>query len=529
MKAYTTYSTKKTPQSQIIPGREMVENSAGGFAFEIDDWQRLDRFLILGSEGGTYYASERKLTRKNADCVLRCINADGIRTVNQVVEISDSGRAPKNDPALFVLAMCAGLGDEETKKVALDSLPKVARIGTHLFHFATYVEQFRGWGRSLSKAIKSWYQEKSVDDLVYQVVKYQSRDGWSHRDLLRLSHPKTQEEERNSIYKWIVSGKFGESIHRLIVGFEKAKSSEKPIPGLILEYGLTREMIPTEWLNDIDVWAALLEKMPMTAMIRNLGKMTNIGFLKPMSNAVSKIVSTLSDKEILSKARIHPLTILVALKIYEQGHGERGKLSWEPVAQIVDVLDNAFYLTFQTVEPTNKRWLLGLDVSSSMGWDNIAGMPLTPCEGSAAMALITASIEKQHHIMGFSDGFSPLSISPRQRLGDAVKAVSGLNFGGTDCSLPMLWATENNIEIDAFAIYTDNETWAGKIHPCQALQSYREKTGIAAKLIVIGMTSTEFSIADPNDAGMMDIVGFDTSAPKIMSDFISHNKETSLK
>src|SRR5215472_9528338 len=88
---------KKTPQNQPIPGAAQVLNSAGGFAFGVDCWTRLDRFLILGSEGGSYYASERKLTLENASAVADCIDSDGLRVVNRVVEISDAGRAPKND------------------------------------------------------------------------------------------------------------------------------------------------------------------------------------------------------------------------------------------------------------------------------------------------------------------------------------------------------------------------------------------------------------------------------------------------
>src|SRR5581483_7315445 len=105
------FSTKKTSQSQPIPGTDQVRNSAGGYAWAVDDWKRLDRFLILGSEGGSYYASEQKLTVENAEAVRRCIAADGARVVARIVEISDAGRAPKNDPALFALAMAAGLGD----------------------------------------------------------------------------------------------------------------------------------------------------------------------------------------------------------------------------------------------------------------------------------------------------------------------------------------------------------------------------------------------------------------------------------
>ena len=83
----------------------------------------------------------------------------------------------------------------------------------------------------------------------------------------------------------------------------------------------------------------------------------------------------------------------------------------------------------------------------------------------------------------------------------------------------MLDAITHKIPVDVFIIYTDNETWAGAIHPFQALRQYREKMGIPAKLIVVGMTATQFSIADPNDAGMLDVVGFDTATPNLIADF----------
>ena len=42
---------------------------------------------------------------------------------------------------------------------------------------------------------------------------------------------------------------------------------------------------------------------------------------------------------------------------------------------------------------------------------------------------------------------------------------------------------------------------------------------LAAKLVVVGLTATEFTIADPNDAGTLDVVGFDAAAPAVMGDF----------
>src|SRR5262249_51173309 len=153
-------------------------------------------------------------------------------------------------------------------------------------------------------------------------------------------------------------------------------------------------------------------------------------------------------------------------------------------------------------------------VSGSMDGGAVAGVPgLTPRVASAAMALVTAATEKQHAFVAFTTGLTELDISPKWRLDRVVERTSGMPFRGTDCAQPMLWALQRRVEVDTFVVYTDSETWAGSIHPAQALREYRQRTGLPAKLIVVGMVSNGFSIADPNDAGMLDVVGFDTATP----------------
>ena len=518
-----------TPQSEPMAATQ-VPNSAGGYAWPVDDWTRLNRFLILGSEGGSYYAAERALTQENAKATLRCIDADGERAVKAIVNISVSGRAPKNDPALFALALAAACDNDKTRKMALDALPQVARIGTHLMHFAAFIDGQRGWGRGLRNAFGAWFNDKAAADVAYQALKYQARDGWSQRDLLRLAHPQPPTDSHRTIYHWITQGwnGVGAAPHpdanlQQIWAFERAKAAStcREVAGLIRDYRLPREAVPTQFLNEVVVWEALLEAMPMTALVRNLATLTRIGLLSAGSDAMRRVVAQITDEARLKKARVHPIALLSALKTYAQGHGERSKNSWTPVPQIVDALDKAFYLSFGNIVPTNQRYVLGLDVSGSMGWGDIAGVPgLTPRVASAAMALITAATERDYRAMAFATTFMPLAISPRQRLDDVLKVTGNLSFGGTDCAQPMLWAMKEKVEADVFVIYTDSETWHGKVHPVQALQQYRQKTGIAAKLIVVGMVANGFSIADPNDGGMLDVVGFDTSTPQLMSDFV---------
>jgi len=525
-------------------------NSAGGFAWTVDTWTRLRRFLVLGSEGGSYYASEWTLTRESAQAVEECVREDGARAVAEIVRVSTEGRAPKNDPALYALALAAGLGDVETRRAALAALPRIARTGTHLFRFALFVEGFRGWGRSLRRAVGRWYAAQPAEALAYQAVKYRQREGVTHRDLLRLSHPARRvgagnpeldvSAEHARLFEWIVRGGETDGLPRLVEGFVRAQEATAPreAAALARAYGLPREAVKPEHLTSPEVWAALLEDMPMTALIRNLATMTRVGVLEPGSDGTAKALARLGDAERIRRARVHPIAVLAALRTYASGRGFRGRGEWKPVREVVDALDAAFYTAFGNVEPSGKRLLLALDVSGSMTVGHVAGVPgLSPRDASAALALVTAATEQDYEIVGFfagtggfkkhgrrvwpdlTDGLTPLAISPRQRLDDAVRTVSGLPFGGTDCALPMLYAQARKREIDTCVVYTDSETWAGDVHPAQAPRDYRRASGIDARLVVVGMLSNGFTIADPSDPGMLDVVGFDTATPQLISDF----------
>jgi 60 kDa SS-A/Ro ribonucleoprotein len=402
----------------------------------------------------------------------------------------------------------------------------------------------RGWGRGLRRAVKAWYQARGAGDLAYQVVKYQAREGWSHRDLFRLTHPRflgTKQE----VAHWVVKGwpGVGDEPHpdealRLIWAFERAKraTTGREVAALVRGHRLPREAVPTQLLNDPSVWEALLEDMPTTALVRNLATMTRVGLLAPGSDAARTAVARIGEVERLRRARVHPIALLSALTVYAQGHGQRGSGKWDPVPQVVDALDAAFYAAFRNVEPTGKRHVLALDVSGSMGAGAVAGVAgLTPRIASAAMALVTAAVEPSYQVVAFSappgggyggqwgggdPGISPVPISPRQRLDDVLRTTGAIPMGGTDCALPMIWALKNRVEADVFVVYTDSETWAGSVHPVQALRQYRERTGIPAKLVVVGMVSNGFTIADPDDAGMLDVVGFDAAAPALIADFV---------
>lgn len=527
------FNTKKSAQNERTPGRtDEVKNNAGGFVFAVDQWDRLNRFLILGSEGGTYYVGEKKLTRENAESVVDLIKKDGPRVVKTIVDVSKSGRAAKNDPAIFALTLALTFGNPETKQAGYAAIKEVCRTGTHLFTLAQFVQDLRGWSRGLRKGVAAYYETRTVDNLAYQLVKYRQRDGWTHKDVLKIAHPgkdKTQDSERARLYRWALGKPVEGALPGLVAAFEEAqkltatKSDVKRAVALIQEANLPWEALPTELLREKPIWEALLPDMPLTALVRNLGRMTNIGLLESNLDDTTKIVrKKLQDQEYIKKSRLHPLNVLNSLKTYSQGGGHRGKLTWKPVQGVVDALDDAFYLSFGNVEKTGKRIYKALDVSGSMS-SEISGTAISCREASCALAMVTSRIEDTVELRAFGTTMIPFKISSKARLDTVCNETARLPWQGTDCARPMIDALEKGLKVDVFEVYTDNETWAGAIKPFQALEKYRKVMGIPAKLVVIGMTASGFTIADPNDKGTLDVVGFDTDTPSIIQEFINGN------
>ncbi|OBF77159.1 TROVE domain-containing protein [Mycolicibacterium fortuitum] len=545
MDVLATVSTRRTPQTEKADPRQ-IRNAAGGYTFAVDDWARVHRFLTLGVDGGTYYTGAAELAKDNAEVILRAAATDPIELVRRIVEVSTAGRAPKQNPALFALAIAAAADDVDGRRAALAALPQVARTGTHLFLFARYVEQFRGWGPALAKGVARWYTDRNVDKLAYQVVKYRQREGWTHRDLLRLSHPVTVEPERRALFDFVTRGSLGAvpealdpgevrvGLPAIIEDFTAAQNSTSIHDWVDLigrGNGLSWEMLPDAALGHAKVWEALIDQgIPQTALMRQLPRLTRLGLA--VGDTGRTIAAQLQDPVRLKTGRVHPINVLVAQRTYTSGQSARGESTWTPVSKISDALDAAFYNAYGAVEPSGKRILLALDVSGSMTAP-VSGLPLSCRESSAALAMVTAGTEPNHDIVGFtgrhgnngygayvtSTALTELDISPRRRLDDVCRYVGGLPMGMTDCALPFTWAAEQKRVYDAVVVLTDNESWAGPVHVHQALRRYREQINPEARLIVASMTARPNTVADPKDPLSLDVSGFDTTVPQVISDF----------
>lgn len=515
-----------TPQTEAIPGRQadMKANNAGGVSFTLDMWGVLDRFIMIGSESAGYYVGEKDVTKQSFDNTKKCIKANGKRVVARVLEYSLAGRAPKNDPAVVVLALAAVFGNAETQAAAYDALPKVARTGTWLFLFVSILDSLGKWNAAAKRGVAKWYTGRDMDRLAVQLLKYQSRNGWAHRDVLRLAHVKPSNPVQSNLFRYAVGKDLeqGAPVPQLLVDFEllKRADSKKDVLRIVeSNSAVSWEMVPTQWHKDKDIMSALLPNMGLTAVIRKLGALTAHGLIGNMSDATKLVVAKLRDVEALKKQRVHPVTILQAMKQYSAGRGERGSLTWSADRHVVDALDDSFYAAFAAVEPSNENYFLGVDISGSMTGAKVNGSPnLTAAEVAGVMALVIAKNEPWCFIGGFNTSIKPLNISPNMRLDAVLRAMSGWDGASTNCAAAFEYALQKKMAVDKFVIITDNETYAGcQGHPVQVLNRYRQATGRRAKCVVIGTSVSEFTIADPKDGGMLDCAGFDSAAPQIIS------------
>jgi len=524
---YRFFAKKKnnTPQNKPIPGREsaMIQGRSGGYMFAAGIWQTLRRCLLIGTAQSTYYANKRELTDDFVETLNEVISLDPKRVAEEIVYASD-GRSINNSASILALVLLS-MGDTPDAKQAFRKIfPQVIRTGSHFYEWLNYTKSMRGFGKVIKEVGTAWLSREDVTGLAYQMLKYQQRQGFSNRDALRLFHVKPATEEHERLYNWIVNGwsELPKSIPsestKQIWWYEWLKRNPEQTHRAIQEGRLTHEMAAPVGQMDRQAWQLLFETMPIGAMLRNLGSLTNLGVLRIDSvENLERLEAVLNHKQYLRKGRIHPIDVLKALKTYSSG-GKlgRSKKTWTPVSRITDILEKALELSFEVVEPTKQVFLHAVDISGSMSYGVVDSVGLNCCEIATAMALVTAKAEPNYAIRGFSTKFIDLGIAKRDSFRSALQKASNQNFGGTDASVAYDWAIKNKFKADIICFWTDNESWAGKKHPAQALKEYRQKVNPNAKAVYITLAPYNITLVDPQDKNSWDLAGFDPGIPRLI-------------
>ncbi|RVE61566.1 hypothetical protein OJAV_G00171890 [Oryzias javanicus] len=508
---------------------------------------QLRRFLCYGSEGNVFTARDQgRISLNNAEALLSCLQEeeDGAEVVEEIRRFVQEGRVVRLDPSFFALALCSQHSKRKTREAAFKALKELCRDPAHLFAVVQYKKELREgmkcgiWGRALRTAVSDWYNKQDPMVLAAAVTRCKQREGWSHKDLLRLSHTKPSKEAVALISKYVTKGwtevqafyadkENSEEVVKVLSyleAVEKVKHScdETEVINLIGEHKLEMEQLLTQHLQSKQVWRALLNDMPLHSVLKILGRMTANEVLEPRSSTTQSLCERIRNEDTLKKENIHPFSIFLAMENYKRGHqGYLGRTKWEPNNCILKALESAFYSSFMNVEPVGKRFLVAVDVSMSL-IDILLGTSVnTPvAAAAAAITMIFARTEADTHVLVFSDGaVVPCPLSPQMTLADVAAKLGTNSSGDTDCSLPITWATENGKCVDVFIILTNNPVGTLTTSPVESLKKYRQTTGVHSKLVVCGLTSTGNAITDTEDRGLLSMCGFDLGTLTVIRNF----------
>jgi 60 kDa SS-A/Ro ribonucleoprotein len=484
--------------------------------------------------------------------------------ISVILEFVEKCRIAKPRLLIAALALCVTYDWKKpvemakTRRAITSQLMKFCPIPSSLFMLLKFESEYSpkqkvSFSRSKRDGISRWYNSKSPRDLAMTVTKYRRRCHWSHTDLLRLAHVRPANKGVELVLKYVTKGmeavtKYMEEgddkkpeeltqVYEYLKAVETVKKShdEHVVARLVEEHRLMREHVPTWMMKSKEVWTALLQHMPLLAMIKNLNNLGVLGLLDS-GNCVQLVTERLHNENYLREAKIHPLNILLAMKAYERGRLDKAsKNQWKVNPEVVRALDAAFYKSFGAVERTNKNYLLAIDAGESMHYDNVLGCGLvSPLVASAAMALILARTEPTYQVVALTSCIEPLKVSSTDSLPETCTAITALKTRGimADCSRPMLWAADTRKEVDVFVVYTDQRGGApagSDMTPMKALNQYCDTMGRPnTRLVVVTLTSPETALVDINDSRILHLAGFDTATPDIIRSFAMGELDSAL-
>ena len=359
--------------------------------------------------------------------------------------------------------------------------------------------------------MQTWFGSRQPGRLLYSFSKYKCRRGWGFRDVLRLTKPVPLTAAHKQAYEYACTGEIkGDIEDSLKIQYESIFAASNCTDGdelsrLLQKYGrkIAREHIPTPLLALPGVWNVMFKSMPATAMLRNINKVD----FDQNDGCYEALHGLLGNEESIKKARLNPVNLLIAALTYRNGRGLKSSSTWKVNSRVSELLDNSVEKSMKVCCWPQDRIELGLDISGSMSM-SFGDTPMSCAMMTAVIARLALLKDPDTPVYGFSDKYIDLKgpckgygttrkgyIGSSTSWTDLSKRIKGINFGGTDPSLPILHAIQQygvtKKKTKAFIIITDNDVGGGfstKAH--HALYQYRKLVNDdTIMMIVIGLTA----------------------------------------
>ncbi len=319
---------------------------------------------------------------------------------------------------LIILARCCSfrLPHEkytEFKKTSYECVYQLCKTSEELFMFIYFYNKLTkifynssGWTSYLKAFIHKWYNNQELNTLVQNITICKQKYGWSHRNLIKLSHIKTSENSRDIVYKYLLFGK--DILNKyptntelmLLMVYEQLKYEydEYNIIHYIDKYHLQMEQLPSHLLKSPVVWDRLLKYMPLKSLLENITTLHDLRVFN-MPGSMQLIYDKLNTEQ------LSPFMYFNALKQYLNHNLLTNN-------DIIHELSLCFYKAFNNLNSfldvstsqtlIKKNICLALNIENKNSDLNIKSMCVK--EFCCSLAMMIDFVESDCDIVGLNDG-----------------------------------------------------------------------------------------------------------------------------
>lgn len=354
-------------------------------------------------------------------------------------------------------------------------------------------------GTRPKRLVQHWLESASLADLMAAAT----GNAPSLKDIVRMVHPKPADAERRAFYGWLLGRPYDVAVlPQPIAAFETwKKAPECDLPP-----------VPFAWLTayplSAEQWGVLATRMGWQALRINLNTLARHGAFQ-VKGVTDAVVARLESDEALSKARVLPYQLLMALKA--AGNAVPLKVQ----AALEAALENAL-VAVPRIEGTV---VVCPDVSGSMC------LPLTGYRKGATTAvrcidvavLVASAMLRSNpkaRVLPFECDVVPVSLNATDRIAVNAEKLAKIGGGGTNVSAPLNLLDRERAKVDLVVIISDNQSWvdARRGGATQTMHAFRhlQRRNPKVKLVCIDLAPYGTTQAASSD-DILNVGGFSDS------------------
>lgn len=405
----------------------------------------IKKFLYFNAESidDKFQTLETLIHNKNIETILNVL-IDGL--VNS---------SPITNTLLILARCCCNRNIDSTIKHKFYSLAtSLCKTPEDLFLFVFMYNKIHkklynanGWTNYIKTFIRDWYNNKSIEQLMYDITTCSKKYTWEHKDLIRLAHVKPKNENYNIIFKYILRGKDvlrhveWNSPVKYLIAYEcmKYETNEFNVIEYIKQFKFNYKQVPPYFLTYKIVWEELLKQMTVTDILDNLHKLHDAHVFNDNINL------TIIKNKMEITNDIPPLKYLYTYKNYVNH-----TLYTNTV--ITQELMLQFYKSFNYLRGLNFKMCIGLNITNNYP---IMSSNVYIYELSCALGMIFDLVENDCRILGFRDNsLIPLNITAASCLQENMDNIDLQSSSNCDELLKrdddiIVLITDTNVNMDS--------------------------------------------------------------------------------